>query len=110
MITLRDAKARKGRARVRIAGEVVARQRPQPAKGIVFMTLHDETGYCDSVVMPQVYERYKAAVDGGAFLIIDGELQKVEHAREKGSYVISVKANEVEVLPASIRSQSRNFH
>jgi error-prone DNA polymerase len=110
VMTLRDAKARSGGASVRIAGEIVARQRPQPAKGIVFMTLHDETGYCDAVVMPQVYEHYKAAVDGGTYLIIDGELQKVEHAREKGSYVISVRAKEVLALPASIRSQSRNFH
>ena len=42
VMTLRDAKARNGRARIRIAGEVVTRQRPQPVKGIVFMTLHDE--------------------------------------------------------------------
>ena len=68
-----------------------------------------KTGYCDAVVMPQVYERYKAAVDGGAFLILDGELQKVEHAREKGSYVISVSANKVVTLPASIRSQERGW-
>jgi DNA polymerase III alpha subunit len=74
------------------------------------MTLHDETGYCDAVVMPQVYERYKAAVDGSTYLIIDGELQKVEHAREKGSNVISVRAKDVLALPASIRSQSRDFH
>jgi error-prone DNA polymerase len=110
VLPLREAKARAAGARVRIAGEIVARQRPGPAKGIIFMTLHDETGYCDAVVMPQVYERYRALIDHGGFLIIDGELQKVEHAREKGSYVISVRANEVQSLAANIPSQSRNFH
>ncbi len=74
------------------------------------MTLHDETGYCDAVVMPNVYERYRIIVDKGTFLIVTGELQKVEHAREKGAYVISVKAREVLPLEGRIRSQSRNFH
>src|SRR5260370_41624029 len=95
VLSLREAKACKAGQTVRIAGEVVARQRPGPAKGIIFMTLHDETGYCDAVVMPDVYERYRIVVNNSTFLIVAGDLQKVEHARENGSDVISVRAREV---------------
>src|SRR5579871_6214121 len=47
---------------VRIAGCVICRQRPGTAKGLVFMTLEDETGVSNAVVMPDVFDRERRAI------------------------------------------------
>ena len=48
-------------ATVEVAGMVVARQRPETAKGIVFMLLEDERGIVNLIVPKRVYERHRAA-------------------------------------------------
>src|SRR5258708_14336560 len=85
VLSLREAKACKAGQTVRIAGEVVARQRPGPAKGIIFMTLHDETGYCDAGVMPDLYDSYRISVNTRTFLIVSGEFHKVQQPTQKGA-------------------------
>ena len=54
------------RQHVRCAGVVLVRQRPGSAKGVVFMTLEDETGIANIVVWPKVMERYRKEVMGVA--------------------------------------------
>ncbi|MGH7607718.1 MAG: DNA polymerase III subunit alpha, partial [Gemmatimonadales bacterium] len=63
-------------AACRIAGLVVARQRPQTAKGFVFLLVEDEAGMTNVIVRPDVYERYRAAVRGEPFLWVRGKLAK----------------------------------
>ena len=46
-------------ARVTVAGLVLVRQRPGTAKGVIFVTLEDETGTANVVVWAQVYERFR---------------------------------------------------
>src|SRR4029077_2372464 len=60
------------RARVDVAGLVVARQRPETAKGVVFVLLEDEAGMVNVIVRPEVYERDRVAVRGEPFLGITG--------------------------------------
>ena len=43
--------------RVRAAGMAICRQRPGTAKGVMFVTLEDETGFANFVVMPDVREK-----------------------------------------------------
>jgi error-prone DNA polymerase len=62
--------------RVAFAGLVVARQRPSTASGVVFMTLEDELGTANLVVMPQVYERFRALVRGEPLLLARGRLER----------------------------------
>lgn len=50
----KELELRCGRERVRVAGQVIARQRPPSAKGHVFITLEDEEGLVDLIVRPQV--------------------------------------------------------
>ncbi len=61
---------------VRVAGIVMFRQRPGSAKGVMFITLEDETGVVNLIVRPELIERERAAVVGGSFLLARGRLQR----------------------------------
>ena len=65
-------------AQVRVAGLVVARQRPATAKGITFMLLEDESGTINLIVPVPVYERCRLAVRAEPLLIADGKLERRE--------------------------------
>src|SRR4051812_91578 len=60
---------------VRCAGVVLVRQRPGSAKGVVFMTLEDETGIANIVVWPQVMEQFRKEVMGARLLLVEGYIQ-----------------------------------
>ncbi len=61
---------------VEVAGLVVARQRPQTAKGFIFLLLEDETGMINVIVRPDVYEVYRTAVRGEPFVRVGGKLTR----------------------------------
>jgi error-prone DNA polymerase len=63
---------------VEVAGMVVARQRPETAKGIVFMLLEDERGTVNLIVPPPVYERHRALVRAAPLLRAKGKLERRE--------------------------------
>jgi DNA polymerase III alpha subunit len=63
-------------ARVTVAGLVLVRQRPGTAKGVIFITLEDETGVANVVVWAQTYERFRRAVIAGRLLRVTGKLQR----------------------------------
>ena len=59
-----------------VAGLVILRQRPGTAKGVIFVTLEDETGIVNVVVWRKIYERFRRAVISGRLLRITGRMQK----------------------------------
>lgn len=63
-------------ARVTVAGLVLVRQRPGTAKGVIFLTLEDETGVVNVVVWRKMYERFRRAVIAGRLLRVTGKLQR----------------------------------
>lgn len=63
-------------ARVAVAGIVVCRQRPGTAKGVIFLTLEDETGTANVVVWAKIFERFRRAVIAGRALRVTGRLQR----------------------------------
>jgi error-prone DNA polymerase len=69
--------------RLRCAGVVLVRQRPGSAKGVVFMTLEDETGIANIVVWPKVMEKFRKEVMGARLILVEGYIQsspeKVTH-------------------------------
>jgi len=69
----------------------VARQRPQTAKGIVFLLVEDETGMTNVIVRTDVYDRCRAAVRGEAFVWCVAKL-----AKDDGT--VNVLAEEVQGL------------
>lgn len=63
-------------ARITVAGLVLLRQRPGTAKGVIFVTLEDETGTCNVIVWRHVYERFRRAVISGRLLRVTGRIQR----------------------------------
>jgi DNA polymerase III alpha subunit len=63
-------------ARVVVAGLVLVRQRPGTAKGVIFVTLEDETGISNVIVWRNIYERFRRAVIAGRCLRVTGRLQR----------------------------------
>jgi len=64
--------------RLAIAGLVLIRQRPGSAKGVVFITLEDETGIANLVVWPDVFEKQRKIVMGARLMAVQGIVQKDE--------------------------------
>jgi error-prone DNA polymerase len=90
--------------KVRIAGAVIARQRPGTAHGFVFLSLEDETGITNAIITPQLFKEDYATVVQHQFLLIEGKLQNQEG-------VISVKAERVLALPITrAETASHDFH
>jgi error-prone DNA polymerase len=72
---LRDEDVRQD-ARVTVAGLVLVRQRPGTAKGVVFMTLEDETDIANIIVWPKTFAKNRRVVMTARFLAIRGRLQR----------------------------------
>ena len=62
--------------RMTIAGLVICRQRPGSAKGVVFLTLEDESGNGNIVVWPDRFERYRRITIGARLMRIEGRVQR----------------------------------
>ncbi|MBO9446217.1 OB-fold nucleic acid binding domain-containing protein [Ruegeria sp. R14_0] len=62
--------------RVAVAGLVILRQRPGTAKGVIFITLEDETGIVNVVVWRKIYEQFRRAVISGRLLRVTGRMQR----------------------------------
>jgi error-prone DNA polymerase len=93
-----------GGRNVRIAGGVIARQRPGTAKGFVFLSLEDETGVSNAIVTPDLFQKNRLLLATERFLIIDGTLQNQDG-------VISVKATQVTPLHVTrAETSSHDFH
>jgi error-prone DNA polymerase len=61
---------------VRVVGIVTARQRPQSAGGVMFITLEDETGAINLIVWERVWSRARRIANGARFLEVHGLLQR----------------------------------
>ncbi len=76
-------------ARVAVAGLVILRQRPGTAKGVIFLTLEDETGVVNIIVWRHIYETFRRAVIAGRMLRVTGRMQRAHN-------VTHVLAEEIE--------------
>jgi error-prone DNA polymerase len=88
-------------SQVRIAGCVIARQRPGTAKGFVFLSLEDETGVANAIIMPDLFQKNRLLVTSEQFLMVEGILQNQDN-------VISVKARRV--MPLAITQAETSSH
>ena len=71
-----DLVRRKPGAMVQVAGVVLIRQRPGSAKGVVFVTIEDETGVANLVVWPDMKERFRREVMGARLMEVRGRLER----------------------------------
>ena len=82
---------------VSVAGAVIIRQRPMTPKNVVFITLEDETGHSNFVVMPDTFEKYRSVINTSDFLLIRGIFEErgmikaihFEHVSELRTEVVS---------------------
>src|SRR6185437_13012091 len=89
---------------IRIAGGVIARQRPGTAKGFVFLSLEDETGVANAIINPDLFQKNRLLLATEQFLLIEGILQNQDG-------VISVKAARVSPLKITrAQTVSHDFH
>jgi error-prone DNA polymerase len=94
---------RNGRV-VRIAGCIICRQRPGTAKGLLFLSIEDETGVSNAVVMPDVFDRERKTILNNSYLVIDGEMQNIDS-------VYTVRAAHFEPLHVAEEAvPSHDFH
>ena len=105
ILSAADLAGAKSGSRVRVAGNVICRQRPGTAKGVVFISLEDETGISNAIVAPTIFEANRLVITEEAFLIIEGTLQHREN-------VIHIKAERFERLDSAsfAGSASYDFH
>ena len=75
VVACKNVNHRNDRRHVSCAGVVLVRQRPGSAKGVVFMTLEDETGIANIVVWPKVMEQYRKEVMGARLILVEGYIQ-----------------------------------
>jgi error-prone DNA polymerase len=86
--------------RVAAGGLVLVRQQPHSAKGMVFMTIEDETGIVNIVMGPDVYQRCRAAVRHSPAVIVYGDLQRRgEIVHLKGEVVAAVEQSGASTRP-----------
>ena len=89
---------------VRIAGHVIVRQRPGPARGVCFITLEDETGTANGVLMPEEFKRFRNPLHSSPILEVAGPVQNVEG-------VIHVRVRELTPLtPQAHLPDSHDYH
>jgi error-prone DNA polymerase len=93
------------KAVVRVAGLVLVRQRPGTAKGVIFITLEDETGSVNLIIWPSVWQRYRQVGRGSVALLAEGKI-------ERSGRIMHVHCQRLEDLSHSLRglaSRSRDF-
>ncbi|MFZ0662381.1 MAG: error-prone DNA polymerase [Acidobacteriaceae bacterium] len=104
ILSAQELRTRRDGDFVRVAGCIIARQRPGTAKGFIFVSMEDETGIANVIVTPDLYERDRLVVTRSRFLLVEGPLQNQDG-------VISVKASAVRVLELGpIDMRSHDFH
>jgi len=90
--------------RLRIGGCVIARQRPGTAKGMMFISLEDETGIANAIVAPDLLQKNRVLLISERFLMIEGILQNQDN-------VIHIRAEKA--LPLRVtraETTSHDFH
>ncbi|MGB5343953.1 MAG: error-prone DNA polymerase [Thermoanaerobaculia bacterium] len=88
--------------RVRTAGAVTVRQRPGTAKGILFLTLEDESGMSQAIVMPDLLQEQRQLIVRSPGLVVEGVLQKRDGT-------LSIKADKLWRLPDLAAAPSHDF-
>jgi error-prone DNA polymerase len=104
VLSAEEVRARRNGEFVRLAGCIIARQRPGTAKGFIFLSMEDETGIANVIITPDLYELNRLVVTRSKFLLVEGALQNQDG-------VIHVKAVRLAALEdQALELISHDFH
>ncbi len=87
-------------------GIVTVRQRPGTAKGLLFITLEDETGQTNVIVWPALLEKYRREALGASLLAVYGVWQ----AEGKVHHLVAKELRDCSDLLGALRVESHDFH
>ncbi|MDR6940929.1 error-prone DNA polymerase [Mucilaginibacter pocheonensis] len=107
VIPLKQLQSMKNGDRVKVAGMITVRQRPGTAKGVVFVTIKDETGFSNLVVWGKFFDEYRAAIIQSQLLMADGRLQvegEVIHVVVSRCYNMNGLLKKLTVVPIEEQS------
>ncbi|MDR1295710.1 MAG: error-prone DNA polymerase [Bifidobacteriaceae bacterium] len=90
-------------ALLKVAGVVTHRQRPSTAKGVIFVSLEDETGLLNVVCRPDVWAMYRRTARTSPAVVVTGRLERSDGAA-------NVVAARLDHLPIRFSVRSRDFH
>ncbi len=96
IISCADLAKKRDGTRLTVAGIVLVRQRPGSAKGVLFVTIEDETGHANLIVWSSVFDRQRKTLLSARMLACKGKMQK------EGE-VIHVVADEIEDMSEFLR-------
>jgi error-prone DNA polymerase len=92
--------------RVRFAGLVRMRQRPETASGVTFITLEDEHGMVNAVVWQRIAEEQRRELLESSLMAIDGRWERVDGVQ----HLIVQRMHDFGALMTALRTESRDFH
>lgn len=120
LVTARDLRSIPPGRRIAIAGLVIIRQRPGSAKGVVFLTLEDETGSANIILWPDMLERYRPLVMRARLIEARGRLQREGRVIHIVADTLTDLTPELRALrdaresagphPGDVMPKGRNFH
>ncbi|WP_068093623.1 error-prone DNA polymerase [Novosphingobium rosa] len=76
IVTCADLQTIRDGRNIEVAGIVLVRQRPGSAKGVLFVTIEDETGVANAILWPDRFEIYRRQVMSSSMIAVRGRLQK----------------------------------
>ena len=91
---------------VSVAGMVLLRQKPETAKGTVFITLEDESGPVNLIVRPKVWSRFRQQVRHAQVMLVRGRVQR----RGGVTHVLATRLRSIDHLMANPGPGPRDFH
>ena len=93
----------------RASGLVTHRQRPETARGTVFVTLEDETGAVNVIIWPALLERYRKAVLASRLMTVYGIWQRDEQSGSQVMHLVARRIEDHTALLGRLRTASRDF-
>ena len=92
-------------APVRTGGIVINRQQPASARGVIFVTLEDETGHVNLVVWQRVAQRQRRELLGARLMAVSGEVQREGEV----VHVVARRLSDWSALLGGLQTRSRDF-
>ena len=113
VLTTTDLFAVRHHEKAGVAGLVLCRQKPYTAKGVLFMTVEDETGVANLIVLPQVQEKYGLLLRQVGIILAWGIVERSRTKHPTEIPVVHLKVESIERLdrlPRALQGMSRDFH
>ena len=105
VMTCADATGMRDGRLTRVAGLVLVRQKPGSAKGVMFITIEDETGAANLVIWPSLYEQQRRIVLSATMLAVDGKVQREGEV----VHIVATKLHDASGLLASVGDRDSAF-